>query len=161
MAFVVTGSEHELTRLWADALAPLEVRHPNRVSTVKLTLVDAAVPLLMIQLDRTPSTRDPTKEMHRPFTISNVELTYFPGTLLAQAWFAAAFSGYVQHEALELVSVGGVNPIDPHVEPYELNPANRGLRDGMPSRLTPETLLRALEVVMDREHAVALVEAVG
>jgi hypothetical protein len=159
MPMRVTGNQYELTRLWADALAPLVVRHPNGISTVALTLIDSPTPILTIQLDRTPSTRDPSKEMHRPFTISNVELSYFPGTKLAQQWFAAAWAGYIQHEALELVSVGDGNPIDPHTEPYETNPANRGLRQGMPRRLTPGSLIDALAVVMDREHAVALAGA--
>lgn len=156
MALEVTGFEHELTRLWADALAPLVVRHPNGVSTPLLKLIDGPTPLLVIQLDRTMSTRDPDVELHKPFTISNVQLLYFPGTKLAQCWFAAAWSGYCQHEALELVSVGGQNPIDPHAEPYDGNPANRGLRDGFPRRLTRYSLLSALAVCMDLDAACAL-----
>lgn len=150
------GPYSDLTRLWSVALAPLVVRHPTG-AVVKLTLVDGAEPVLRIELDETRDSRDPDRVMKR-FIISNVTLTYFPGMRLARQWVAAAFSGYCQHEALELCTVGNLvdRPLDPHAEPFHYD---RGLRDGLPVRLTPETLERALCVVMNPEHARALMEA--
>jgi hypothetical protein len=76
---------------------------------------------------------------------------------LVRAWSGALAS--VQHEALELVTVGDLEtrPLCPHAEPYAENPCNRGLRDGLSPELTPESLIGALAVVMDREHAERLV----
>ncbi len=55
------------------------------------------------------------------------------------------------------IGVRGKNPLDPHTEPYEVNPWNRGLREGLPAELTPSTLRKALAVVMDADMADALV----
>lgn len=150
----------ELATQWMHALSPVIVRHPSSFSTPKLELTPGPPVHLHFALDRAHDTSDPKKEMRRPFRIASVELTYFPGVHLARAWLAAAWCGYLQHEALELVSVGDLKTkaLDPHAAPYETNPQNRGLREGMPVKLTPETLERSLCVVMDPEHARALVE---
>jgi hypothetical protein len=148
------------TALWRDALAGLEVRHPNGRSNVVLRVLDGEPPSLYVGLDQTWCTR--TGELWAPFTVSCVRLTYWPGAQLAQQWFAAAWSGYLQHEALELVTLAGdrnARVLDPHAEPYATNPVNRGLRDGFPVELTPESLLDTLALVMPRADAVRLVEA--
>lgn len=141
---------------WACALQPCIVRHPTG-AVVRLTLIDGAEPVLRLELDETRDSRDPTRVMKR-FIISNVTLSYFPGATLARQWLAAAWAGYCQHEALELTTVGNLidRPLDPHAEPFHYD---RGLRDGLPVRLTPETLERALRVAMEPEHARALMEA--
>jgi hypothetical protein len=150
------GPYCDLTRLWAVALQPCIVRHPTG-AVVKLTLLDGAEPVLRVELDETRDSRDPSRVMKR-FIISNVTLTYFPGIRLARKWLAAAWCGFLSHEACEMVTVGNLvdRPLDPHAEPFHYD---RGLRDGLPVRLTPETLERALCVVMNPEHARALMEA--
>jgi hypothetical protein len=158
MQLAVDGGEllSDLAHRWAVALQPCIVRHPSG-AVVRLTLTDGAVPVLRIELDEHRDSRDPARIMRR-FIYSNVSLTYFPGARLAREWLAAAWSGAMQHEALELVTVGNLvdRPLDPHAEPFAFD---RGLRDGLPVHLTPETLERALCVVMAPEAARALMEA--
>lgn len=132
--------------MWADALAPLRLEHPNRISKVLVRLVDAVHPLLSLSLDQIPDNDDPTRLKER-FQISSVTLRFFPGDEGARLWLTCAFAGYVMHEALELATVGGLRIADPHREPYETNPLNRPLRDGFPVELTPETMATALRVV--------------
>lgn len=134
---------------WRVALADVVLRHPNGRSMPVLRLIDGSPSSLYVGLDRTWCTSDGHEMVD--FAISTVKLTYFPGEVLARAWFAAAWVGYLQHEALELVTVGGRAVLDPHAEPYVLNPVNRGLRDGFPVELTPLTLRRALRLVMSVE----------
>ncbi len=155
---VVTGQKHLLTRQWADALAPVIVRHPNRSIKPLLTLDDDIVPNLHFELDSNPSSD--ADETISPFRITNVRLTYFPGAELAQMWLAAAWACFLQHEALELVTVGDLKTraLDPH--------ANRGRLDyvfhtGLPFKLTPESLLSALTTAIPREEAEALVSKLG
>lgn len=142
---------------WADALSGISLRHPNPKARPLLSLSGAHSPVLVISISGHQDTRGKNNGAWGSFTISNVRLSYFPGTRLAQIWIAAAWAGYIQHEALEMVEVDGVNPLDPHQEPYETNPWNRGLRDGFPPVLTPDTLITALSVVMDRGAAEGLV----
>lgn len=141
---------------WRDALALVVLRHPNGRSVPVLRLLDGDPPQLYVGLDETTCTSDPSKTM-RDFAISCVALTYFPGARLARMWLAAAWCGYLGHELLELVTVDGCAVLDPHAEPYATNPCNRGLRDGLPVQLTPESLIAALGVVMDKADAVSLV----
>lgn len=150
------GPYSDLTRLWSVALTPLIVRHPTG-AVVRLTLIDGAEPTLVIELDSVRDTRDPERIL-TPFVISCVRLTYFPGMALARKWMAAAWASLGAHESCELVTIGNLvdRPLDPHAEPYE---ADRPLRVGIPPVLTPETLERALCVVMAPEHARALMEA--
>ena len=146
-----------LSALWRAALNALDVRHPNGRSNVLLRVTDGEAPMLHIGLDETTCTL--TGAPKRNFCISNVRLTYWPGTRIAQVWFAAAWSGYLQHEGLELVSLAGDRSqkvLDPHAEPYQTNPWNRGLRDGFPVELTPATLLATLRVVMEPAAADAI-----
>lgn len=156
LTVIQAGPLSALCRQWRDALSPVDIRHPNAESVVQLRLVDDQIPRLTVSLDATRDTVDGHRREN--FQISTVRLPYFPGVRLAQAWIAAAWAGYVMHESLELVTVGGVRPIDPHGEkicshrlsPY---PFDRGLRDGLPHLLTPATLLRTLCVVMDEDVA--------
>jgi len=136
-----------LGELWRDALAPLVVRHPNRASEVRLHLSGDVEPILKVSLDAVMDTRDQVTPMRSPFVISCVRLTFWPGSRRAREWFAAGWSGYVQHEALELVTLDGAAVLDPHEEPYATNPNNRGLRDGLPPVLTEATIARAMAVV--------------
>jgi len=150
------GEWSVLTQQWASALQDVVVRHPTDEPVI-LALVNAEQPVLRVALAKTRDSRDPSNLMCG-FVISNVTLSYFPGVKLARQWLAAAWSGYIQHEALELCTVGGLldRPLDPHAEPFQYD---RGLRDGLPVVLTPQTLERALRVVMEPEHARALMEA--
>lgn len=139
----------ELAKHWRSALAELEVRHPNGRSRVVLTVIDRDPPEFYVGLDETTCTL--TGETKRDFAISTVKLTYWPGRTLAQQWFAAAWAGYCQHEALELVTARGDRirkVLDPHAEPYATNPLNRGLRVGFPVELTPDSLYRTLEMAL-------------
>jgi hypothetical protein len=142
---------------WRSALSALEVRHPNGRSRAVLHVSDGHPPMLYVGLDETSCTR--TGETKRDFAISTVRLTYFPGVEVAQKWFAAAWVGYLQHEALELVTLAAdrdVTILDPHAEPYPKNPVNRGLREGFPLELTQDTLCRTLALVMPWMDAAAL-----
>jgi hypothetical protein len=132
-----------LSQQWESALRDVVIRHHDPRSKVDLVLVASERPQLAFRLDVGFCTVEPTKES-RPFNISTVELSYFPGVALARAWVAAAWACYMMHEALELVSVDGVRPIDPHSDPA----LDVCLRDGLPAVLTPETLQRALGLVM-------------
>lgn len=148
MRLVVHG-DTPMVRLWADALAPVVVRHPDaRVSVlVELTVDDS----LVMSVENATDTETHQPHERNPLVVSCVRLSYFPGTDLAQKWLAAAWSGYCQHEALELVTILGTGrrPLDPHANPYPDAPCNRGLRDGLPVVLTPRSLVAALAVCMD------------
>lgn len=144
---------------WRNVLQSMVVRHPDRRSKAEIRLLEGDPPMLYVGLDRGYDTTDPTDEKWRgPFAISTVKLSFFPGENLARKWLAAAWAGYVMHEALEMVTVGDhtTRPLDPHDEPYDTNPFNRSLRDGFPVELTPETLRKTLELVMSAEKALEL-----
>jgi hypothetical protein len=145
-----------LTALWCSALADLIVRHPNRTSKVLLEITDEPVPHLHISLDKTLDSTSNDREMRSPFRIASVKLTFWPGVKLARMWFAAGFAGYCLHEALEMVTVGDLEtrPLDPHEAPFTYD---RGLRDGLPAALTPETMIESLAVVMSHKAASTLV----
>lgn len=145
----------DLAASWFEALMALEVRHPNGTSVPILRISDGAPPSLYVGLDETRCTL--TGEVKRDFAISNIALTYFPGERLARMWFAAAWSGYLQHEALELVTHQDRAVLDPHEEPYATCPANRCLRDAFPVTLTPTTLEATLALVLPRDEVVRLV----
>lgn len=158
--WTVDGDIHpplsEPAHLWSAAVDMLRVRHPNGRSRCVLRIIDGDPPQLYVGLDETTCTRD--GHVMRDFAISTVKLTYFPGVRLARAWFAAAWVGYLQHEALEIVTIDGAAVLDPHAGPYATNPLNRGLRDGFPVELTPATLLETLKLVMDDEDARRMME---
>ena len=137
---------------WRAALADVVIRHPNRVSRVACEVSDSG--MLTLALDQTQDSRDWERTMS-PFTISNVQLTYFPGVELARQWLAAAWAGYGAHESLEHVTVGGTTerPLDPHAAPFTFDMC---LRRGLPVRLTPETLVDTLALVMPRAAAEGL-----
>ncbi len=142
-----------LCQQWYGALLSMSIRHPNRTSIVVLTLQDDALfPTLTFGLDAHTCTV--TGAPFVPFPIATVSLRYFPGARIAQAWVAAAFAGFSQHESLELITADGVRPIDPHGADLA---HSRGLHVGLPSQLTPATLLAALCVVMNEDAARRLV----
>lgn len=161
MRLLVTG-QNELVRLWADALAMLTIRHPNPTSKPVVTLSDIG-PHAMLTLEVADATDTATGEPHErnPLLISQVRLSFFPGVRLARQWMAAAWAGLLQHEALELVTIDGRIVLNPHDEPYVLNPWNRGLRDGLPPVLDAASLRKALAVVMDIDWADALLSLQG
>ena len=148
----------DLATQWRSALADVRIRHPNRESRVNVTIDDQPDgPVLLLSLDQTRDSRDPEKIIS-PFMISCVRLTYFPGVKLARQWLAAAFAGYIQHEALELVTIGDyeTRPLDPHLPPFTYD---RGLRHGLPPVLTPQSLAASLAAVMPIEAVEALLAA--
>lgn len=136
---------------WRAALADVVLRHPNGRSAPVVRVIDGDPPSLYVGLDCTWCTGD-GHEM-TDFAISTVRLTYFPGVQLARMWLAAAWVGFLQHEALELATVDGVAVLNPHDEPYVSNPVNRGLRNGFPVELTYESTVAALELIMARSEA--------
>ncbi len=139
---------------WRQALQGLIIRHPDRRNTVHWDILSSGH--FTIGMDRVTSTL--SEELWAPFQISTTLLSYFPGNTLARAWVAAAWAGYCQHEALELVTMGdwATRILDPHAEPYPTNPYNRGLRNGFPEVLTPETLYMTLALVISPEQISAL-----
>lgn len=147
---------------WAAALDGLDVRHHDPLVEVALQLSNEVTPSLAIWVMNPIDTAKSTVERMKMLAISTTRLTFFPGAWLARIWIAVGWAGYVQHEALELVTVHGVRPCDPHAPaatvPHRLSPfaRDRGLRDGLPPELTPLTLQRALETAMDAEIAEAL-----
>jgi hypothetical protein len=154
LRLTTTGNigSNALAQQWEEALRPMIIRHSDPRCGVWLELIAENPPRLSIRLDVAYDTTDPTKEM-RPLHVSTVELTYFPGNRLARAFIAAAWTGYLMHEALELVTVGDLvsRPIDPHANEAQ----DKCIRDGIPTTLTPESLRTSLLVVMRPE----LVEA--
>lgn len=150
---VVTGRNYLLTRQWADALEHVIVRHPNRGVNLIITLEDERTPRITFSIDANPSSD--SDEIISPFNIINVRLTFFPGVLLAQQWIAAAWGCFLQHEALELVTVGDFRTrvLDPHASRHLLD---HMFHKGFPFQLTPETLLEALGTAVPRADAIAL-----
>lgn len=139
---------------WSEALDGIEVRHPNGISRVVLVVSHGNPPSLYVGLDKTWCTM--TGRPMVDFAISSIALRYWPGLTIARKWFAAAWSGYCQHEALELVTAAGDRSskvLDPHSEPYATNPANRGLRCGFPVELTNVTMLETFMLVMPTADA--------
>ncbi len=150
----VTGRSGELTRQWADALEHVIVRHPNRSITPMLTLDDGTEPNLHFELDANPSSD--SDETIAPFRITNVRLSFFPGVRAARAWLAAAWACFLQHEALELVTIGDLctRVLDPHENRERLDYV---FHIGLPFVLTPESLLNALATVIPRVEAMELI----
>lgn len=159
MKLTVRDGESALLTQWAEALAPVAIRHPDRRSEFEVTLYDAHASFLKLAVRHAYDTDTDEPHKRDPLVIACVRLTFFPGARLARQWLATAVAGYAQHEALELVVADGVRVLDPHDAPYPHAPWNRGTRDGLPHVLTPETLERALAVVMDPAAARALMEA--
>lgn len=154
MRLTVTGGSGELTRQWAAALDGVIIRHPNRGITPLLTLEDGTEPNLYFKLDSNPSSD--ADEVISPFVITNVRLTFFPGVRAARAWLAAAWACFLQHEALELVTVGNLHTrvLDPHASRATLDYV---FHTGLPFMLTPDTLLAALCTAIPRADAEQLI----
>lgn len=144
-----------LAKQWHAAITDVILRHPQAGSTALLQLDATMPPVLHFALDRAFDTGDPVRVLRSPFAIASVTLCYFPGLELARAWVAAAWIGYLSHEAAELVTIGDLKTpvLTPHGHDYPRTPANRGLMHGMPPILTPETLRRALAVVLGEAEA--------
>lgn len=155
MRLVVTGRQNELTRLWADALADVIVRHPNRAFTLTVTLEDYLTPMIHFDIDATICSN--TDRVISPFRVGNVLLKYFPGVMAARAWLAAAWGCFMQHEGVELVTLQDISKpvLDPHDNHAHLAHV---FLVGFPPQLTPETLLATLCYAIPREAAVRLVE---
>jgi len=149
MKLVADKLETETARAWHRALVAVIVRHPDPTSEAELAVLDHP-PRLQIAVLDSKDTTDPTNV--RRLVISTVDLTYFPGEQLARQWLAAGWAGYLQHEALELVTIGDLTtrPLDPHEAPFRFD---RGLRCGLPVSLTPETLVETLATCMPRAIA--------
>ncbi len=142
-----------LVLLWIEALGPVVVRHPNRNITLQMSLENDQKPCLTFSLDT--NLDSDTDETVSPFNIVNVRLTYFPGVALAQQWLAAAWGCFLQHEGLELVTVGDpkTRVLDPHLKRSRLDIFHKGF----PFQLTPESLLVALATAIPLEEAQELV----
>ncbi len=134
-----------LLEQWTLALDALVIRHIDPTCTPLLEIVGTEDrPTLRVAVANARDTRDQDVRFD-VLTINDVLLTYWPGQSTAQAWIAAAWAGYLLHEGLELVTMCGGHPLDPHLEPFDFD---RGLRDGTPRELTPQALRRTLEIVM-------------
>jgi len=139
---------------WKAAIAKLTFRHGDRSARPTFELFDGAHPVLNISVKNTRCSV--TDEPIGSLAVSSVELTFWPGETVALRWLAAGYAGYIQHEALELVTLAdGTRPIDPHADPK----FDRGLRYGLPTRLTPETLLQSFEAIMPAEVAREMIHA--
>lgn len=154
MRLTVTGRQNELTRRWADAFDGVLVRHPNRAITVLVTLEDYLTPMIHFEMDTNVCSN--TEREIAPFRIGNVLLTYFPGALAARAWLAAAWSCFLQHEAVELVTLGDIatRVLDPHASQANMEHV---FLVGFPPQLTPDTLLAALCMAVPRAEAEQIV----
>lgn len=140
-----------LAELWRAALAKLRIRHADREAKPVLEILDAVLPSLVVSVKNTRDTV--TDERLGSLMVSTVQLTYWPGEAVALRWLAAAWTGYCQHEALELVTLeDGTRPIDPHAAPR----FDRGLRNGLPVVLTPETLMQTFLAVAPPDVAADL-----
>jgi hypothetical protein len=150
----VTGSHHALTRQWAEVLARVVIRHPNRAIDVTLDLEDDVYPNLTFGLSTNLDSE--TDAVIAPFPITNVRLTFFPGERLAHQWLAAAWGCFMQHEALELVTAGDAKArvLCPHAQRPWLD---HMFHRGFPFRLTPESMLAALATAIPLDDARALV----
>lgn len=130
---------------WRKAMASVRITHIDPTCEPVIAVSGGDLDLSVSVIVR--NARDTTDQDRRwELTVSTVKLSYWPGETLAQAWIAAAWAGYIQHEALELVKVAGVRVLDPHLEPFTYD---RGLRCGFPPILTPRTLAETLTLVMD------------
>lgn len=154
----VTGRNALLTRQWADALENVIVRHPNRSITPLLTLDDGPEPMLHFELDNNPSSD--SDEVISPFRITNVRLTFFPGERLARMWLAAAWACFLQHEALELVTIGDMKTraLDPHENRARLDYV---FHTGLPFALTPASLEAAIATAIPRGEVRQLMRDAG
>ncbi len=143
-----------LREQWDGALSRVVIRHIDPTCRPDLTVLgtDDAPALRMTVLDAR-DTRDQGKRFDC-LEVNTTKLTYWPGNSVAQAYIAAAWAGYLMHEALELVTESGAAVLDPHREPFAYD---RGLRIGMPRELTPQTLRAALEIVMLPDAADAII----
>lgn len=133
---------------WRQAVAMLRVRHADRDAIPVFRVLDGDVPRLEVSVRNARDTL--TNVRLDVLVVSTVTLTYWPGETVALRWLAAAWAGYVQHEALELVTLdSGERPIDPHADPV----LDRGLRHGLPVELTPASLLLSFEAIMPADRA--------
>lgn len=133
---------------WKGAVDRLRVRHADREAIPHFDITDGPHPALFVRVENTRDTV--TDERLGSLPVSTVTLTYWPGEAVALRWLAAAWAGYIQHEALELVTLeDGTRPIDPHAHPR----FDRGLRHGLPVVLTPETLRATFLAVAPPEVA--------
>lgn len=139
--------------LWRKAMTDVQILHVDPTCEPKIDIYGTAdKPFLKVFVR---NARDTVCQERRlgELTISCVRLTFWPGTEAAQKWIAAAWAGYMQHEALELVMVDNARILDPHQSADH----DRGVRLGFPGVLTPETMEQALSLVMHRDLAAQIV----
>ena len=147
-----------LRERWEAVVASVKVLHIDPTCTPVLEVFgNDDLPTLLVAVRHARDTLDQNRRIAQ-LNVSCVNLTYWPGATLAERWIAAAWSGYIQHEALELVTVAGIRPLDPHGSPPDFD---RGLRCGLPVDLTPKTLERTLALVMDPVLAAEMVRHGG
>ncbi len=143
-----------LLERWTLALDSIVVNHIDPTCKPILDIVGPDdCPTLNISVENARDTCDQSTRF-AVLTVQSVRLTYWPGMECAQAWIAAGWTGYIMHEALELVTACGSRPLDPHEPPYTYD---RGLRVALPRELNPATMRAALETIMYPEAAERLI----
>ncbi len=142
--------------LWEDAVASMEILHLDPTCEPVISVLDAPEPRLSIAVLNARDTARQDRRIPR-LEVATVRVTYWPGETLAKTWLAIAWSGYIQHAALELVFADHMRVVDPHVNP-ELQ---HGLRLGFPAVLTPETLANTLEIALTHDLVVKMILAGG
>jgi len=131
---------------WRAALADVVIRHHDSRVTVRFEVTGDDDPYLHMRVENCLDSGYREEVRWPSLAVSSVKLTYFPGVAEARAWLAAGYAGYMMHEALELVTLGGdptKRVFDPHAGPEN----DKGLRRGLPVILTPETLEAAMSIV--------------
>lgn len=168
------GAPDTLFARWRDALAPVRIRHFDPLASVRVVLdaSPACAPTLRLHVDNVLDTRTADVRF-RSLVVSNVRLHFFPGGMIARAWLAAAWAGYIAHEALEMVTLGDNledRPLDPHLpfpNPFHHGPVvaikhaprfphDRGVRATLPPELTYPAMVEAFATIMPREAALEL-----
>lgn len=135
----------DLGRSWAGVLARIEIRHLDPAASVRLALTDGDPPSLYLEV--TVRDSDDQETWREGMAVHTMALPHWPGEAAAAQFIARAWMGFVTHEALELVRFDGVKVLDPHAEPYPVNPANRLFREGCPTVATAEAIRVALSTV--------------
>lgn len=151
-----------LRRLWADALADLRFRHPDPAVDVEVSVHAWNTSSIRIEFDMfglrdtvgggpiSPAT--PWGVRERPVFHTELFVDDWPGKRLARMAAIGTWVGYVNHEALELVSLEPVSLnstiyYDPHGHPFA--PSQALINDAACSRVTPGRLERLARFCFD------------
>lgn len=121
-----------------------------------MTIEDSPEPMLHIEIDKNPDSRDPAVTFE-PFRVTNVRLSFFPGDDLARKWLAVAWAGFMFHEGLELVTMAdlGARIVDPHETPELLE---WNFHRAFPRRLTRESMLETMATAMPLDALAVIAE---